>query len=151
MTDLQGPARLGFDPRLKYVAVKDGEDAKPIAELRLNLINYKKLADGESEDRGFWVQAEIWDEQAELAAKYLKKGDKVFVIGDFFGSNWESDDGPQSRPRLVIRRLLLDTRDLEKFQFKPRRSGSSPGESSDRGEEALARSEVEEDAVAAGE
>lgn len=134
MSALQGPARLGFDPRLKYIPLKDGDETMAKAELRMNLINYKRVPGGESEDRGFWVQAEVWGEQAELAAKHLKKGDKIYVIGDFYGSNWESEEGPQTRPVMTIRRISLDIRDLQQFQFKPRRSNSESGEPDEQSE-----------------
>ncbi|MFZ5601002.1 MAG: single-stranded DNA-binding protein [Pseudomonadota bacterium] len=121
MTDIHGFARLGENPKLKFVPGRKENEARAIAELRLCLLNFRKRGD-DFDDRGLWVDASLWDEQAELVARTLKKGDKVYIVGDLSASHWTDKETGEARskPELHINIVTLDLRSLESFRMKPR-------------------------------
>ena len=121
MTDIHGFARLGENPKLKFVPGRKDNEARAVAELRLCLLNFRKRGD-DFDDRGLWVDASLWDEQAELVARHLKKGDKIYVIGDLSAGHWTDKETGEARskPEMHINYVLLDPRSLESFRMKPR-------------------------------
>lgn len=143
MTDIQGFARLGENPKLKFLPGNSASDVRSIAEVNLCLSNFRKRGDGEDEDRGFWVEATFWDEQAEILARNFRQGYKIFVIGDLYSDHWiDKETGEKrSRPKLRVKLFFPDLRSLVSLQYKPR----TPRESS--------QSQVGEDAapISAGE
>jgi single-strand DNA-binding protein len=122
MTDVHGYARLGENPKLKYIPGNTTSEARPIAEVRLCLSNFRKRGDDEYEDRGFWVDATLWNEQAEIVARNFRQGDKVYVVGDLSSGHWVDKDSGESRSRPELRVALIfpDLRSLESFRYKPR-------------------------------
>jgi single-strand DNA-binding protein len=121
MTDIHGFARLGENPKLKFVPGRKDNEARAVAELRLCLLNFRKRGD-DYDDRGLWVDCSLWDEQAELVARHLKKGDKVYIVGDLSAGHWvDKETGEaRSKPELHINYVTLDLRSLESFRMKPR-------------------------------
>lgn len=121
MTDIHGFARLGENPKLKFTPSRQNNEPRAVAELRLCLLNFRKRGD-DFEDRGLWVDASLWDEQAEQAARHLKKGDKIYVVGDLSAGHWADKETGEARskPELYINHLTLDIRSLESFRMKPR-------------------------------
>lgn len=121
MTDIHGFARLGENPKLKFVPGREDNQARAVAELRLCLLNFRKRGD-DYDNRGLWVDGSLWDEQAELVARHLKKGDKVYIVGDLSAGHWTDKETGEARskPELHIIYVLLDMRSLETFRMKPR-------------------------------
>lgn len=121
MTDIHGFARLGENPKLKFTPGRQQNEARAVAELRLCMLNFRKRGD-EYEDRGFWVDASLWDEQAELVARHLRKGDKVYIVGDLSAGHWTDKETGEARskPELHINYVTLDIRTLASFSMKPR-------------------------------
>lgn len=122
MTDIQGFARLGENPKLKFLPGSTTGEARPVAEVRLCLSNYRKRGEDEIEDRGFWVDASIWGEQGEISARNIREGDKVYVIGDLSSDHWTDRESGEkrSRPKLRVDLIFPDLRSLATFRFKPR-------------------------------
>lgn len=113
-------ARLGEKPKLKHVPVKQ-VDPRPVAEFVLHLLNYRKRAENDLEDRSVRVEASVWGELAEIVAKQFHQGDKVFTVGDLYASHWTDSDGkPRSKYKLDIELIFPDTKRLEGFRYKPR-------------------------------
>ncbi len=79
---------LGSDPDVE----KLDDDAKRAV---LNVAtNFKvKNKKDEWEERTEWHRVVAWDKQAELAEKYLKKGDRVFLEGRLRTRSWEDKNG----------------------------------------------------------
>lgn len=85
VTTINGLARLGSAPELKYV----GDDKKPVCEMRARFVNSKQdKVTGEWKDQGFWAHVNIWDRYAEPAAKMFSSGDMVYIDGNTVMDNW---------------------------------------------------------------
>lgn len=138
MTDINGFARLGENPKLKFVPGKQPNETRGVAEFRLCLLNFRKRGE-DYDDRGLWVDASLWDEQAELVARHLKKGDKIYIVGDLSAGHWTDKETGEARskPELHINNITLDIRTLESFRMKPRAAKPEP---TDQENQASARS-----------
>ena len=77
-----GKGNLGGTPSLKHL---DGRNGKPftVASMRVMFGRYGQTDDGEVEQiGGFWREVEIYGVKAEQAAKHLRKGARVLVLGE---------------------------------------------------------------------
>lgn len=98
---------LGKDPELKYL-----DQGIALATIRIACTERGRNKDGEYIDRTEWVTVNLWRSQAEIVAKYCKKGSTVFIEGRLRNQNWETPEG-ERRSRLDIdasRVILLDGR-----------------------------------------
>jgi len=125
MTAIQGLARLGANPELKYI----GDDKKPVCEISARFINGKQdKATEEWEDQGFWAQVNIWGRCAEAAAKMFSLGDKVIIDGNMVMVSWPDKDDPSK----TVTSLKIDCHsitpylpDLISLDYKKRTSQST--------------------------
>lgn len=126
MTRIADFARFGEQPTLKVLPPKNGNDARNIAEFRISLMNSRRKAEGDFEDRSVWADAAVWDELAAIVVNGFRQGDKVFVVGDLTAVHWKDQDGnPRTTNKLYIEEIFPDTRALDSWKYKPRRSVSS--------------------------
>lgn len=126
MTHIADFARFGEEPTLKVLPPKGAGEARNIAEFRINLMNSRRKGEGDFEDRSIWADAAVWDELAEIVIKGFRQGDKAFVVGDLTAVHWTDKDGkPRTTNKLYIEEIFPDTRSLESWKYKPRRSASS--------------------------
>lgn len=65
---------LGADPELKNV------NGKSVVSLRI-AVNEKWESNGTKHERTDWFTCVAWEKRAEVLAKYLRKGDPLFVSG----------------------------------------------------------------------
>lgn len=78
---------LARDPELK--AFNNGS-------MVCNLVMGVKRPKRKGEDQPpFWVKAQIWGKQAEMAADWMKKGDLVLVSGEIAEERYQKRDGTQ--------------------------------------------------------
>lgn len=99
---------LGADPEVR--ATPNG--AK-VANLRIACTETWKDQSGQKQERTEWVTIIAWRQQAEIAAKYLKKGSKVYVEGKLQTRQWEDKNGGGKRYATEVlcdRFMLLDGR-----------------------------------------
>jgi single-strand DNA-binding protein len=76
MATLNGVFRIGRDAQLRYIP-----SGTAVLELALAYNYGKKGDDGKKPTT--WVQAALWNKQAEALAPYIKKGDKISaIVGD---------------------------------------------------------------------
>jgi single-strand DNA-binding protein len=69
---------------------KDGE-LKPVGDG--SVLNFSVAAKGaKKDDEGVWFKCALWGKRAESMAEYLKKGQKVFIRGEFRVRPWSSGD-----------------------------------------------------------
>lgn len=87
---------LGKDPEVKYL---DGGGV--VARVPLATTEKYKDRNGNPQENTEWHNLEIWNEQAKIAEKYLKKGKQVFVEGRIRTDSWE--DNGQKKYRTYIR------------------------------------------------
>jgi len=121
MTVIQGLARLGANPRLKYL----GEEKKPVCEIRAYFVNGRKTNEKEWIDQGFWTQINVWGKCAEPAATMFSTGDKIVIDGNMIMVWWPDKDDPEK----MVSGIKIDTYsvapylpDLISLSYKARQS-----------------------------
>jgi len=79
---------VGDDPR---VSEKEGEAF--VAHFPLATSERYKDKNGEEVDKTEWHRVTVWNKQAEVIKKYLKKGDPLYVEGKITTSSYEDKEG----------------------------------------------------------
>lgn len=125
MPSINGYARLGKTPELKYIG--EGDDKQAVCELSVKFINAKKKkSSGEDEydDLGFWAQVNVWGYEADPVSRLLSKGDKVYIVdGKLAEKSWPDKDNPE----VIKKGLQVDCRllfpvlsNIENLSYKVR-------------------------------
>ena len=87
--------RLCAEPRVVKIT------AESIAcNIRLAINRKYRDRSGQAKEEATFVDCVIWNKQAEVAGKYLKKGSNVLITGRLHLDTWEQDG--QNRSRLVV-------------------------------------------------
>ena len=79
--------RLGKDPEVRYLENGAAVANFPIATSE----TYKDRNTGERKELTEWHNIVLWRGLAEVAEKYLKKGDMVYIEGRLKTRSWEKD------------------------------------------------------------
>ena len=79
---------LGRDPEMRYTPSGQAVTQFTVAVNR----NYKNQT-GEWQEETEWFRVVVWGQQAERAAEYLRKGNKVYVEGRLQTRQWEDQTG----------------------------------------------------------
>lgn len=80
---------LGADPEIRHL-----ENGTPVASLRIATSEtYKDRTTGERKTLTEWHNVVLWRGLAEVAEKYLKKGNLVYVEGKIRTRSWQGEDG----------------------------------------------------------
>lgn len=79
--------RLGKDPELKFT-----RQGTPVANFSM-ATSSKWQKGGEPKEQTEWHLIEAWDKKGETMAKYLTKGDMVYIEGNLHTSQWEPAKG----------------------------------------------------------
>ena len=90
---------LGADPEVKYL-----EGDKVVANLSLATTEAYNDRSGNRVEQTEWHDLELWDQQAKIAEKYLKKGSQIYVEGKIKSDKWTDEQG-QNRKKIKIRVL----------------------------------------------
>lgn len=94
---------LGRDPELKYL-----DQGIALTNLWLACTESYRDRNGNQVDRTEWVSVNLWRGQAEVAAKYCRKGSTVCIEGRLSSRSWETPEGETRRVTEVEgRRLIL--------------------------------------------
>ena len=80
--------------------VKQTTSGKTVCSLTIAVNRRYKDADGKTTADFFSVQA--WEKLAELCARYLDKGSKVFVSGELRNRSYEAKDGSKRTVTEII-------------------------------------------------
>lgn len=79
--------RLGKDPEVRNL-----DSGTTIANFTMATSeSYKDKTTGEKKETTEWHNVVLWRGQAEVAAKYLHKGDLVYIEGKLKTRSWEKD------------------------------------------------------------
>lgn len=105
-----GIGRLGKDPETKTL---DGGTMVSNFSLACTE-SYKDRTTGEKKEVTEWVNCVAWKGLAELSARYLHKGDQVYVEGKLRTRSWEKDG--QTR---YITEVVLDNMTMLSSKNKP--------------------------------
>ena len=97
---------LGQDPETRY-------DTKGNAVTTISVgVNRSWTKDGEKQQRTEWVRAVAFNRLAEICGEYLKKGSKVYIMGEMRTRKWQ-DQNQQERytTEIVLAEMrILDSR-----------------------------------------
>lgn len=95
---------LGADPEVRYL---DG--GAVVATFNVATTEKYTNRNGEKVEQTEWFRVELWNEQAKVAEKYLKKGNSVYVEGRLRTELWTDKEGKERtslRVRATIMQLL---------------------------------------------
>lgn len=107
---------LGRDPEMRYTPNGQAVTQFTVAVNR----NYKNQA-GEWQEETEWFRVVVWGQQAERAAEYLRKGNKVYIEGRLQTRQWEDQTG-QKR---YTTELVADR--VANLERRPPREDGDPG------------------------
>ena len=88
---------LGADPEVRYL---DG--GAVVATFNVATTEKYTSRNGEKVEQTEWFRVELWNEQAKVAEKYLKKGNSVYVEGRLRTELWTDKEGKE-RTSLRVR------------------------------------------------
>ena len=79
--------RLGKDPEIRHL-----ESGVAVANFSMATSErYKDRNTGETKEVTEWHLVALWRKLAEIAEKYLKKGDQIYIEGKLRTRSWEKD------------------------------------------------------------
>lgn len=110
---------LGRDPD-----VNNTRSGKHVANMSV-AINEKWTKDGEKHESTEWVRCVLWDGLADVAEKYLRKGDAVYLEGKLQTRDWEDRDGGKRKTTEVVVSTLLMLGGNSRQQEKPEHPNGS--------------------------
>jgi single-stranded DNA-binding protein len=127
VSSIQGSARLGNTPTLKFVGENND---KPVCEINVRLLNFRKNKSDPDKphDKGFWAQLSVWGNFAESASQQFVKGDRIFIAdGDMSLDTYTFNPGDEPESEVEGESLKINcnlifpwTPDLIKLEFKAR-------------------------------
>ena len=88
---------LGADPEVRYL---DGGTV--VATFNVATTEKYTNRSGEKVEQTEWFRVELWNDQAKVAEKYLKKGNSVYVEGRLRTELWTDKEGKE-RTSLRVR------------------------------------------------
>ncbi len=88
---------LGADPEVRYL---DGGNV--VAQFNVATTEKYTNRNGEKIEQTEWFRVELWNEQAKVAEKYLKKGNPVYIEGRLRTEVWTDKEGKE-RTSLRVR------------------------------------------------
>lgn len=99
----QGIGRLGKDPEVRSL-----DNGNRVANWSLAITDsYKDKNTGERKECTEWVNIVAWKGLADIASKYLRKGDQVFVEGKLRSRSYEKDNVTRYITEVVIDNMTL--------------------------------------------
>ena len=110
---------LTRDPELRHVGAKN----TALVKFGMAINETYKGSDGSKKERVVFVDVAAWGGMAEVIAKYLTKGDPIFIEGRLEFSTWDDKATSARRSKLSVV--------AEKFQFIGGKRDGSASESSD--------------------
>ena len=93
--------RLGRDPELKQVGQNQ------VCKLAVATSERWNDQSGQRQEKTTWHNVEFWGKQAENVAKFFKKGDEIFVMGDVTSDEWIDQQG-QKRTAQKVKGFKFD-------------------------------------------
>lgn len=95
---------VGRDPQLRYVGTR------PVAELTLATTERARTsADGQPvPERTEWHRLVMWDTNASIAERYIRKGSKIYVEGKLRTRTWED----RNTIKHTVTEIYVDTLEL---------------------------------------
>lgn len=89
--------RLGQDPEMRMT-----QNGVPVATVSLATSEKYKGRDGQAKETTEWHRCVLWDKKAELAGKYLRKGNLVYFEGKLKTRQWEDQQGQKKYTTEIV-------------------------------------------------
>jgi single-strand DNA-binding protein len=95
--------RIGKDPELRTTA-----SGTSVVGVSLATTESFKGKDGNRQDKTDWHNLQIWGKSAETFSEWVKKGDRICVMGRVSYRQWDDRDGNKRNQTDIV---------VEKFEF----------------------------------
>lgn len=96
---------LGADPELRVTA-----GGQAVLKLRLATTETYLDRNNTRQERTEWHSVTLWGKRGEALAKFLTKGERLFVEGRLQTSSYEKDGEKRYRTEVVATNVILDGR-----------------------------------------
>lgn len=96
---------LGADPELKVT-----QGGQAVLKLRLATTENYLDRNNTRQERTEWHSVTVWGKRGEALAKFLTKGERVFVEGSLRTSSYEKDGEKRYRTEIVANNIILGGR-----------------------------------------
>lgn len=103
LNSVQLLGKVTLEPKVRTL-----QSGSKVAEIGLGIPENYRTKDGEWSSRMHFVDVVLWNEQAELAEKRLKKGEGLLVQGSLQYESWETKDGGK-RSKVKVRAQRIQT------------------------------------------
>jgi single-strand DNA-binding protein len=114
--------RLGRDPE-----VRNFQNGGKVVNLRLATSERYKDREGNQQERTEWHSVAIFNERlGEVAEKYLKKGNEVYIEGQLETRKWQGQDGKEKYTTEIVLRQFRG-----ELQLVGGRGGAGGGEAAE--------------------
>lgn len=95
--------RLGKDPEIRHL-----ENGSTVANFSMATSEvYKDRQTGERREDTEWHNVVIWGKLAEVAEKYVKKGDMIYIEGKLKTRSWEKDGVTRYTTEVVANSMTM--------------------------------------------
>ena len=82
--------------------LKSTNNGTQVTDLPIAVNRYYRTGDSEMQQETTYVDITVFGKQAEIAAKYLTKGRKIFIEGRLHLDQWVNNDNEKRRKLKVI-------------------------------------------------
>lgn len=95
---------VGRDPQIRYVGTR------PVAELTLTTSERARTTENGQQipERTEWHRLVMWDNNASIAERYIRKGTKIYVEGKLRTRTWED----RNTIKHTVTEIYVDTLEL---------------------------------------
>lgn len=93
--------RLGREPEVRHL-----DNGKAVANFSIATSESYKNKAGERVESAEWHNIVLWSPQAEVAERFLRKGDQVSIVGKLTTRSWDDKDGNKRYTTEVVGREL---------------------------------------------
>jgi single-strand DNA-binding protein len=94
--------RLGKDPESKTL-----ESGATVCNFSIATSETFKDKSGEKKETTEWHNIVIWNKLADVATKYLNKGDQVYVEGKIQTRSWEKDGVTRYTTEILVNHMVM--------------------------------------------
>lgn len=95
--------RVGKDPEVRHL-----DSGSTVANFTLATSEmYKDKASGEKKEITQWHNVVCWGATAEIAEKYVQKGDQLYVSGKLVYEQYEKDGVKHTVAKIKVEKLVL--------------------------------------------
>lgn len=95
---------LGKDPETRTIG-----DGRQVVNFSIATTESYKDKNGNKVEQTEWHNIEVWNKLADVAAKFLKKGSKVYIEGKIKTEEWEKDGQKRRTTKIQAREIQFLT------------------------------------------